>query len=320
MLSSRISGCLWGAVIGDALGVPVEFEPRSKREADPVREMRGFGTHRQPPGTWSDDSSLLLTTVESLLAFKSLDPRNLGERFVKWAHYGNWSPHGQAFDIGTTTRSAIERIAEGTPAHQAGARDEQSNGNGSLMRIAPIALAFWSEAPQLVIESASLASSLTHRHPRSRAACAWFCLLLRELLTGQASLPQALLDTRMAFLQHAPSELKAEYDHFQRLRDPEALTNLPQDQVQSTGYVLSSLEAALWCALRASDYTEAVLLAVNLGDDTDTTACIAGALAGCLHGIDTIPNRWSKPIARRRDVGQLIERAAATWDRPAGAA
>ena len=137
----RILGGLWGSLVGDALGVPVEFKVRFTVQLDPVTDMREFGTHRQPRGTWSDDSSMLLCTADSLVnhEFSLVD---MGERFVRWMNEGLWTAHGDVFDMGGTTCTALMRIAKGTPADQAGGLHEDSNGNGSLMRILPAVLRF----------------------------------------------------------------------------------------------------------------------------------------------------------------------------------
>jgi ADP-ribosyl-[dinitrogen reductase] hydrolase len=137
----RILGGLWGSLVGDALGVPVEFKDRATVQADPVRNLRGHGTHNQPPGTWSDDGALILCTVDSLIRSR-FDTQDMGERFVQWMCRGLWTSWGEAFDVGVATRDALMRIDEGRPAEQAGGADERSNGNGSLMRILPVALRF----------------------------------------------------------------------------------------------------------------------------------------------------------------------------------
>lgn len=149
--NDRILGGLYGSLVGDALGVPVEFKPRQDRILDPVIDMREYGTHGQPKGTWSDDGALLLCSVESLIE-KRFGTQDMGERFVRWYEQGLWTAHGTIFDIGIATRSALNRISDGTPAEEAGGRDPYDNGNGSLMRILPVALASLSESTATLVD------------------------------------------------------------------------------------------------------------------------------------------------------------------------
>src|SRR5215204_4025670 len=181
LLRDRILGALWGALVGDALGVPVEFKDRDVLRRDPVMGMRGGGTHQQPPGTWSDDGALVLCTVESLLDAE-FDPRDLANRFVNWMYHGLWTATGEPFDVGVATSDALMRIANGTPAEEAGGGGEYDNGNGSLMRIVPVALRFAHENPKELARKIERASAITHRHPRAEMACVLFALNVRELL------------------------------------------------------------------------------------------------------------------------------------------
>ena len=314
---TRIEGCLWGAVTGDALGVPVEFTSRARRTADPVTGMRGFGTHGQPPGTWSDDSSLLLCTLESLVERGGFEPEDMGQRFVRWRQQGLWTPHGTVFDVGIATSAALARIEAGVPARDAGGTGERDNGNGSLMRIAPVALTGWREPAEVVVTRASEASAITHGHSRSRAACAWCCLLLAKILkAGKGLKSHDLLDwaARKAwadFDRVAEGVLVAGAEEFGRLRDLTKLRRQSGDEVSGSGYVVDCLIASVWAVATSGNYREAVLKAVNLGEDTDTTGCVAGALAGCLWGRDAVPAEWIAALARREEIGGLVARAVA---------
>jgi ADP-ribosyl-[dinitrogen reductase] hydrolase len=182
-VKDRVLGGLWGAVVGDALGVPVEVSSREAMLRDPVADLRGHGTHNQPKGTWSDDTSLMLCTIDSLLAH-AFDEQDMGERFVRWSRGELWTPWGRVFDIGSATSAALRRIEQGVPAAQSGGADENSNGNGSLMRILPIALRFSNEPPERLLDFAHRASAITHRHPRSQMACGFYCLVAANLLKG----------------------------------------------------------------------------------------------------------------------------------------
>lgn len=299
-------GALWGSLTGDALGVPVEFQSRETVRRQPVTTMRGFGTHNQPAGTWSDDSSLLLCSAESLVESRGFEPADMGERFRRWEDNGHWTPHGRVFDIGIATSQAISRIAMGTPAEEAGGADEYSNGNGSLMRILPVALWYSSAPTEVLLDAVHRASSITHRHPRSQMACGLYALLVRELIDGAS--PASAFDKSLALFAAAYEEppYVAERLHFQQL-EAGRISSLPEQEVGSSGYVMHTLTASIWCLLTSSSFQETVLKAVNLGSDTDTTGCVAGGLAGLCYGVEEIPGKWLETLARRGDVEELFE-------------
>ena len=304
----RILGGLWGSLVGDALGVPVEFKDRATVQANPVTDMRGYGTHHQPPGTWSDDSSLLLCSVESLVLHPEFNPEDMGRRFVRWHREELWTPHGHVFDIGGTTAQALARIAQGMRAVVAGSDTELSNGNGSLMRIIPIALRFADLPIEKLLDFIHQASAITHRHPRSQIACGFFALLTRELLTG-ASASTAMDRAIQSFRAFYERDVywSAELDHFDLVLKSDLGQN-SQSEISSSGYVIHTLEASIWCLLTTTSFSECVLKAVNLGADTDTTGCVAGGLAGVLYGARAIPEEWSNTLARREEVEHLFER------------
>ena len=309
---SRVLGGLWGAVVGDALGVPVEFRSRDRLQADPVTDLREQGTHSQPKGTWSDDSSLMLCTVESLLRHK-FDTTDMGQRFVRWSNAELWTPWGSVFDIGFATRSALNRVQEGVPAEQAGGVDESSNGNGSLMRILPVALRFANEPPERLLELAHRASTITHRHPRSQLACGFYCLLAARLLRGDApeAAHAAAIQITKDFYRQPP--FAAEVPHFDKIFSSK-LAALPESEISSSGYVVDTLTAAVWCLLTSNGYQQTVLKAVNLGGDTDTTGIVAGGLAGIHGGLGAVPENWRLALARARDLQAVFDPfTAACW-------
>lgn len=300
---SRLLGSLYGSLIGDALGVPVEFRSRADRVLDPVTGMRGYGTHGQPAGTWSDDGALLLCSVESLVE-KGFDTQDMGERFVRWVKAGHWSARGTVFDIGIATRKALRLIEEGCPAELAGGTGAYDNGNGSLMRILPVVLASLNEPPETMTSQVFRASGVTHGHERSQLACAFYGHVIRHLMAGMPA-KEALTQARIAFEQaHQDSP---EMACFRDLLNA-CLASWPADEVSSGGYVMETLTAALWCLLTTSSFSECVLKAVNLGDDTDTTGCVAGGLAGALYGLDAIPANWLAPLPRQEELKHLFER------------
>lgn len=298
----RILGGLWGSLVGDALGVPVEFKDRAAVQANPVTDMRGFGTHHQPPGTWSDDGALILCTVDSLL-HAEFDMSDMGNRFVNWMNHGLWTAWGEPFDVGMATADALIRIDNGTPAEQAGGRDEYSNGNGSLMRILPVALRFAGEPTEKLIERLARASAITHGHIRSQMACAFFGLVIRQLQDGRRP-SEALEQARIAFLKAYCGE--EQLSHFRSVLEHD-LAHRPEALIVSTGYVIHTLTASIWCLLTTSSFEECVLKAVNLGGDTDTTGCVAGGFAGVHYGKNRIPEKWSGSMARFQEVNSLFE-------------
>ena len=305
----RILGGLWGSLVGDALGVPVEFKDRANVQSDPVKDMRGFGSHKQPPGTWSDDSSLLLCSVDSLL-HDEFDTEDMGKRFVRWHREELWTPHGKVFDIGVATSRALARISGGMRAEVAGGDDQFSNGNGSLMRIMPVSLRFNDQPIKSLLDRVHRASAITHGHPRSQMACGLFTLAVRGLLGGEAP-PDAIATALSAFRAfYEPDPWWAsECDHFQLLLAGD-LAGRPENEIDSGGYVIHTLTASLWCLQTTSSYSDCVLKAVNLGGDTDTTGCVAGGLAGVLYGLNAIPHQWIRALARHDDVATSFNRFA----------
>lgn len=305
-LRERMLGCLIGSVVGDALGVPVEFRGRDELAMDPVTGPRGFGTYNQPPGTWSDDSSLLLATADSL-AQLGYDPADMMRRFSLWLKGKAYTPHGSVFDVGIATRSAIGRHVQGMPPDQWGGRAEQDNGNGSLMRIAPLSLYVHRLAPEEVVRCSVEVSGLTHAHPRSQVCCAYFSLLLRGVLAGQP-LREAM---RQASELVAPFVPEAEREVLARILDG-SIVDASAASVRGSGYVVHCLEASLWCAAREESYREAVLAAINLGEDTDTTGAVTGALTGAMYGLPAVPEAWLRVLASREYVEDvctgLVER------------
>lgn len=299
---------LLGVAIGDALGVPVEFTSRRSLNDNPVTNMRAFGTHHQAAGTWSDDSSLTFCLAESLCSEFKL--HTIANSFVRWFDDKEWTPHGNVFDIGITTRNAIRKIQKGNfKPELCGEFDEYSNGNGSLMRILPLAFYLKDiEDKNKRYELVSNVSSITHGHFRSVFSCFIYTEYLLKLFKGidkkeaYLSLQQEILDfsTKKEF---NPTEIML----FNRLLKHD-ITDYSRLEIHGSGYVLHSLEASFWCFLHNSTYADAVLEAVNLGDDTDTTGAITGGLAGIYYGIENIPSEWLEVLARKNDIIELAEK------------
>jgi ADP-ribosyl-[dinitrogen reductase] hydrolase len=319
MTATSIRAALLGLAVGDALGVPVEFISREVRRRDPVTGLRGYGTHGQSAGTWSDDSSLTFCLAETL-ASVGCNPIDAARRFVNWQDKSYWTAHGRVFDIGIATAEALQRVRRGVAPLQAGGKDEYSNGNGSLMRILPLVFAIkdWSitERFQAVREM----SSITHAHIRSIMACFIYIEMARQLLSGHA-VEQAFQEMQRVvndFFQAEGTGSELELRQFHRiLENPygdyviKPLVTYAEAEIKSSGYVVHTLEAALWCLLKHDTYAATVLAAVNLGEDTDTTGAVAGGLAGLAYGEAGIPAEWLAGLARRADIENLAQRLAA---------
>jgi ADP-ribosyl-[dinitrogen reductase] hydrolase len=301
--TENIAGCFLGLAIGDALGVPVEFKSRATLKVDPVTEMIGYGVWDQPSGTWSDDSSLAFCLAESLL--HGYDLNDIAQRSARWMQGGYWSAHGDVFDIGGTTRVALGRILEGEDARFSGETEERSNGNGSLMKIAPASLYFANQRDAELYTSIKAISSITHAHFRSVFGCFIFSIYIGELLKG-AEKNIALKNTAVRARDFARKQAFNEREVALFIRILEGMIpSLREEEIYSGGYVIHTLEASIWCLLTTTSYKDAVLKAVNLGDDTDTTACVTGALAGLYYGYSSIPFQWCELVARKSDIIKL---------------
>ncbi|ANF96778.1 ADP-ribosylglycohydrolase family protein [Paenibacillus bovis] len=303
-----VKGGIIGLFIADAVGVPYEFMSRKEIAAHPAVDMIGYGTHNQPPGTWSDDSTMTLCLLYSLVMHPQLDTDDLGRRFIQWYRQGLWTAHDELFDIGIATRQAITRMESGdTPYEQCGGKDEYSNGNGSLMRILPLIYRLANTSRTERYEWVRRVSSLTHRHPVSILAGVIYVELGMQILS--ASSGQSLRDSYLAMCEIIRTHYSdhAEYSRFARIVQG-GLDQLSRDDIASSGYVVHTLEASIWTLLHTDSYREAVLMAVNLGEDTDTTAAVTGGLAGMYYDYESIPAEWCSQLARLEDIEAICER------------
>ena len=314
---SQARAALLGVAVGDALGVPVEFQSRQNRTADPVTGMRAYGTHSQPAGTWSDDSSLTFCLAETLARPQGRsgppDLADFARRSINWLHQAYWTATNETFDVGNATRAAIKRLDQGVEPTAAGPRSEFDNGNGALMRILPLVFHDTWQAETLDLDAAwaltEAVASVTHGHPRSSLGCFLYLLVARGLLAGltSAAAYEQMCPQAAAWLARGDAGAVGQAAHYQRVLGG-TLPGLPEPQIQATGYVVHTLEAALWCLLRHDTYPATVLAAVNLGDDTDTTGAVAGGLAGLAYGAASIPPEWLAVLARRADIEELAGR------------
>lgn len=297
---------LLGLAVGDALGVPLEFRSRKTIALNPVTDMTGYGTHNLPAGTFSDDSSLAFCLSEALTGEFNLE--KIADNFVKWLHHSFWTPRGKVFDVGVTTSMAIKRLKDGYPPELAGGTDESENGNGSLMRILPLVTHIKDKSIDERYLITKQVSSITHGHIRSVIACFYYLELARHLISGKNkfqaySILQKEIPEYLNYLSITPRELAP----FDRLFNKN-IYDLTQDEIYSSGYVLHTLEASTWCLLTTSSYKEAVLKAINLGEDADTTGAVTGGIAGLLYGCESIPKSWLDQLVRKDDIIDLGNR------------
>jgi ADP-ribosyl-[dinitrogen reductase] hydrolase len=306
MKPNPIHGALFGVAIGDALGVPAEFTSRETLKLNPIKDFIGYKSHNQPPGTFSDDSSLTFCLVESLC--NGYDLNDLGNRFVQWRDHAYWTAGGDVFDIGMTTNRAIDRLRRGSRPSLAGDFDEGCNGNGSLMRIMP--LLFYVRDLDLEKRYAIIkdVSSVTHGHIRSVIACFYYLEFTLELLKGsdKQSAYNNTATTVYDFLINKQIEQR-EINLFAPLLK-EDLSKENIDNIPSFGYVMNTLKASMYCFLTTENYQDAVLMAVNMGNDADTTAAVTGGLAGLYYGFESIPEKWRNEIKRSNDIKDLYDR------------
>ena len=305
-IMDAIKGGIWGLIVGDALGVPVEFQDREELEKNPVIDMRAYGTHNQPKGTWSDDTSMTLCLVDNLI--KGYNLNEIANNFVKWYRQGFMTPYGVAFDIGNTTRKAIYNIEAGVNVIEAGGAAQYDNGNGSLMRILP--LAFYLRNEDNLDKKFKIihdVSAITHRHNISKIACSIYVEFAINLING-SSKEEAYEKMKDVILNYyKDDEYLDDLKSFKRVLQGD-IWNEKLNDIKSSGYVVHTLEASLWCFFNNDNYKDTVLQAVNLGDDTDTTAAVVGGLAGIYYGYKGIYNPWLNEMASFEIINELIDR------------
>ena len=298
-IRDRALGALLGLAVGDAVGTTLEFSPRDTKP--PLEDMVGGGPFGLPAGGWTDDTSMALALADSLATCGTLDCRDLMDRFVRWWQEGEYSHTGACFDIGGTIHAALKRYRE-TGDPMAGSTDPWSAGNGSLMRLAPVALRFWDDRGQLTW-AASEQSRTTHGAEEAVDACRAFAELLADAIAG---LPRdRVLEPRKFEGAEAIAEIMGG-----------GWRGKERQEIRSSGYVVHTLEAAIWSVDRTSCFRDAVLLAANLGEDADTVAAVAGQLAGALYGLCGIPAAWRERVLWADRI--LAEGRRLLPDAPAG--
>jgi ADP-ribosyl-[dinitrogen reductase] hydrolase len=303
-IADRLHGALWGLLVGDALGVPYEFHERDELPAIDRIEMdppAGFDRAHAgtPPGTWSDDGAHALCLLASLLQEGRFDPEDFAGRLLAWREDGYMAVDGRVFDCGIQTGRALAALGAGESPLRAGPRGEHDNGNGALMRVLPLAL--WHDGPDAdLIELAHQQSQITHGHARSQVCCALYCLWARRIVIGEPTAWDAAV--RVLRGHYGGSLLRSELEDHVRPDDP--------SDGEGSGYVVDTLRTVRF-VMGEPSFERIVREAIAHGRDTDTTACVAGGLAGARHGVAAIPERWLAALRGRDLAGPLIERLVA---------
>lgn len=296
---NRYQGCLVGLAVGDALGTTLEF--KSPGSFTPITDMVGGGPFGLKPGQWTDDTSMALCLADSLTVCQGFDPSDQMQRYLRWYKHGLWSSTGFCFDIGNTTLHALNKF-ERTGEPYSGSIDPHSAGNGSLMRLAPVAMVFAGD-PEKLDEYAALSSRTTHAAPTAIDACRYSAALIvgalkgidkESLLAKDFSLVPGHWERNPLHLEIA--EIAA--GSFKQRNPP---------QIKGSGFVVRSLEAALWAFYTTSDFRSGCLTAANLGDDADTTAAIYGQLAGAYYGLEGIPAAWVEKVSLLQEILRLAD-------------
>lgn len=310
---------MFGLIVGDAVGMPVQFEGREKRVLNPVTDMLAHEYFDMPKGSWTDDSSLALATLASIKEIGEIDITDIACKFAYWLTEGKYTPFGFAYDIGLGCERAIERFLDTSDAYNCGGNGERDNGNGSLMRILPTCICVYKELSSNKITNdeaiafVEASSAITHAHKRSKVACVIYFYAVKEIIDNRIvnenkSLFELIEDAIAKTREYAVTDVETfkEYSKYNRLFALEVFKDLPDDGIYSTGYVLHSLEAAIWSLLNTDNYRDCILKAVNLGGDTDTIAAIAGGLAGLYYGYEAIPKEWVNSLAKKEWLDEMI--------------
>jgi ADP-ribosyl-[dinitrogen reductase] hydrolase len=292
-LLDRFRGCLLGLAVGDAVGTTVEFKPRDTFE--PVTDMTGGGPFGVPSGAWTDDTSMALCLATSLLEKNGFDAQDQMERYWRWYKEGYLSSIGRCFDIGNTTQIALEEFhITGDP--MSGRIDPYAAGNGSIMRLAPVVMLYYPDL-EAVLHYSAKSSRTTHATLECLEACQILAGVIYRAFEGKKKADVLVERDLIPLTSEALKEISFG-DYFEKA----------ESQIQGTGYVVQSLEAALWSFWTTDSFEAAILQAVNLGDDADTTAAVCGQVAGAFYGETGIPQQWLEKLVMRAEISNLAER------------
>ena len=294
-----------GLAVGDAMGVPLEFCMREKLMKNPTTEMKGYGSHDVPKGSWSDDTSMTLATIDSISKNGKIVPSDIANNFIEWMRNAKYTPTEKVFDIGRTTLQALARCELMVEkAEEAGGNGEMDNGNGSLMRILPLAYYCYSKKmeDEEILKEVKVVSSITHRHEISIMGCYIYTLFAIELLKGK-SFKDAYKKIKRTNYSYFSNNCIHRYDRILKNN----IAKYKIDDISSQGYVVSTLEATLWVLFNTKNYNQAIIRAINLGNDTDTIGACVGGLAGISYGLDSINEVWKKDLLKYEYICRICE-------------
>ena len=306
-IKNSFNGIL-GLAIGDAMGVPVEFVSRDDLYENPITEMIGFGSHKVPKGTWSDDTSMTLATVDSIKNTGKIDYLDIANNFLKWFKDAEYTANGEVFDIGRTTLRALAKFEESNNPYECGESNELNNGNGSLMRILPIAYYCYYKGGVLssmpeneVLEIVKKVSSITHGHEISILGCYIYTIYAIRLLCGDGKYDAYEYIRKLDYSMFKEENL-GKYDRL--LGD---ISKLKINEIRSSGYIVDTLEATIWVLLNTNNFNQAIIGAINLGDDTDTVGACTGGLAGIIYGTEQMNEEWKKSLLKYDYIEKLCK-------------
>ena len=298
-------GAIIGHAVGDAMGFPTEFSKREELLKNPVIEMIDSPDVGQPAGSWSDDTAMEIATIDSFIQKKYFDYKDIMDKWVKWISKSEYTPTGVAFDIGRTCLKAIKKYCNGTAPLQCGSTSINENGNGSLMRILPVALYAYSKKldDTSIHKLTNEVSSLTHAHEVSRLGCYIYVQFIICLLKGYTKEDAYKHIQYLDYSAYDMHSLKL----YTRILD-EQIEVQRLDQIKSTGYIVDTLESAMWIFMNAQHYKEAITASTNIGGDTDTIGAIVGSMAGIYYGFESIPSNWLDKLQRKEYLMELADK------------
>ena len=307
---------IMGVAVGDALGLPVQFMTREEIAIDPVKGMRPCDLFRSPIGTWSDDTAMTLAMLDSIKTLGRVDAEDIMRNFVLWLDHSEYTANDQTIDVGNTCFTGIRNYTNGMDIYSCGKTGEHANGNGSLMRTLPVSLYYAEKVHEgevsvdEAIKNIHLVSALTHNHIRACMACGLYFFAISAILYEDGNLIEILqkgMDEGFKYYG-ADKENVIELTKYDRLIDLDRFAKVDESEIRSTGYVVDSLEAALWSLITTDSYRDAMIKAANLGDDTDTVAAIAGGLAGLYYRYENIPEEWLSVLRKREWIEEMCSR------------